>query len=162
VNHAAGEVQVTVADGADAVHEAAAIWAHAKARRDQDFAPVTIDDAVPGIQRRLRLQGAKMLLAHRDGLAVGFTLFAPRTRTLEVFYLGVHPGAWGGGVGTQLLLGVQDHARVLGRNTLELWVLHDNERAIRVYQRSGWVGTGELKQDSSSGRREQRFVRHIR
>jgi RimJ/RimL family protein N-acetyltransferase len=70
--------------------------------------------------------------------------------------------AWGGGVGTQLLLGVQDHARELGRHTLELWVLHDNERAIRVYQRSGWVGTSEMKQDASSGRREQRFVQHIR
>jgi RimJ/RimL family protein N-acetyltransferase len=162
VDNAADVVMVTAADGADAVNEAAAIWAHGKACRDQDFAPVTVEDAVPGIQRRLSIQGAKMLLARRDGLPVGFTLFAPRARTLEIFYLGVHPKAWGGGVGTQLLLGVQDHARELGRNTLELWVLHDNERAIRVYQRSGWVDTGEVKQDASSGRRERRFVRHIR
>jgi ribosomal protein S18 acetylase RimI-like enzyme len=76
-----------------------------------------------------------------DGQSVGFALVAPRARTLEIFYLGVDPDAWCSGVGTRLLLMAEDHAREIGRETLELWVINDNERAIRVYERSGWVGT---------------------
>ncbi|TWP47995.1 GNAT family N-acetyltransferase [Lentzea tibetensis] len=63
-------------------------------------------------------------------------------------------------MGSHLLLSAEDHAREIGRETLELWVINDNERAIRVYARSGWVGTEEVQQ--SSGRLERRFVRRIR
>jgi DNA-binding HxlR family transcriptional regulator/RimJ/RimL family protein N-acetyltransferase len=155
-------VEVTVADEADAVRQAAAIWARAKARRDQAPAPATVEETMPGIRRRLDLDGAKLLLARRDGRPVGFTLFAPRARTLEVFYLAVDPDAWGGGVAGRLLLSVETHARELGRETLELWVIDDNERAIGVYQRAGWVGTDEVRRDASSDRLERRFRRHLR
>jgi RimJ/RimL family protein N-acetyltransferase len=90
---------------------------------------------------------------------------SPRSRparTLEISYLGVDPDEWSSGVGTRLLLSAQDHAREIGRETLELWVIDDNARAIRVNERSGWVGTKELKRDTSSGRLERRFLRHIR
>nr|BFE73485.1 hypothetical protein GCM10020092_067860 [Actinoplanes digitatis] len=70
---------------------------------------------------------------------MGFALFAPRARTLELFYLAVDPGDWGTGVGTRLLRGVAEHARAIGRERLELWVIADNERAIAVYERSGWA-----------------------
>lgn len=156
-----GEVQVRAAHGADGVTEAAAIWARAKARRDQDPEPAAPEEALPGVRRRLGIEGATLLLARRDGQPVGFTLFAPRPRTLEVFYLAVDPGAWGRGVGSRLLASVEDHARALGRGTLELWVIHDNDRAIAVYERSGWTGTPEVQRDPTSGRLERRFVRDL-
>lgn len=65
-------------------------------------------------------------------------------------------------MGSRLLLIAEDHTREIGRETLELWVINDNERAIRVYERSGWVGTEEVKRDTPSGRLERRFLRHIR
>jgi len=117
---------------------------------------------MPGIRRRLSIDGAKLLLARGDGQSVGFALVAPRARTLKIFYLGVDPDAWCSGVGTRLLLIAEDHAREIGRETLELWVINDNERAIRVYERSGWVGTEEVKRNTSSGRLDRRFLRHIR
>lgn len=117
---------------------------------------------MPGIRRRLSIDGAKLLLAWRDSHPVGFALVAPRARTLEIFYLGVEPGAWGSGVGSHLLLSAQGYAREIGRQRLELWVLSDNERAIGVYERAGWVGTEEVKRDTSSGRLERRFLRDIR
>lgn len=157
-----GVVHVTEAHGADGVEESAAIWARATACRDQDPEPATVDETMPGIRRRLSIDGAKLLLARRDGHLVGFALIAPRTRTLEIFYLGVDPDAWGSGVGSRLLLSAEDHAREIGRETLELWVINDNERAIRVYEKSGWVSTEKVKQDTSSGRLERRFLRHIR
>ena len=157
-----GVVHVTSAHRADGVEESAAIWAHAKACRDQDPEPATVENTMPGIRRRLSIDGAKLLLARRDGQPVGFALVAPRARTLEIFYLGVDPDAWCSGVGTRLLLIAEDHAREIGRETLELWVINDNERAIRVYERSGWVGTEEVKRNTSSGRLDRRFLRHIR
>jgi ribosomal protein S18 acetylase RimI-like enzyme len=93
---------------------------------------------------------------------VGFLLIAPRARTLEISYLAVDPDAWGCGIGSRLLLSAEDHAREIGRETRELWVMSDNERAIRVYERSGWLGTAEVKRDTPSGRLERRFLRHVR
>ena len=159
--NASHAVRVTRAHGTDAVTEAAAIWARAKARRDQDPEPAATEEALPGVRRRLGIEGATLLLARRDGQPVGFTLFAPRPQTLEVFYLAVDPGAWGRGVGSQLLFSVEDHARALGRGTLELWVIHDNDRAIAVYERSGWTGTQDVQRDPASGRLERRFVRDL-
>jgi len=156
-----GVVHVAAAHGADGVKECAGIWARATACRDQESEPASVEEVMPGIVRRLSIDGAELLLARRGGHPVGFTLVAPRAATLEVFYLGVDPDAWGSGVGTRLLLSADDHAREIGRETLELWVINDNERAIRVYERSGWVGTEEVERDTSSGRLERRFVRHI-
>jgi RimJ/RimL family protein N-acetyltransferase len=154
-------MQVTAAQGADEAREAAAIWARAKARRDREPEPATVEETLPGIRRRLTIDGARLFLARRDGRPVGFTLVAPRPQTLEIFYLAVDPDAWGSGVASPLLLRADDHAREIGRRTLELWVIDDNERAIHVYQRSGWVGTDEVQRDASSGRLERRFLRHI-
>ena len=162
MNSSAGAVRVTAAHGPDRVKQSAAIWARAKACRDQDPEPATIDETMPGIWRRLSIDGASLIFARRDGHPVGFLLVAPRARTLEIFYLAVDPDAWGCGVGSRLLLRAEDHAREIGRETLELWVINDNERAIRVYERSGWLGTDEVKRDTSSGRLERRFLRHVR
>ena len=162
MNSSAGAVRVTAAHGPDRVKQSAAIWARAKACRDQDPEPATIEETMPGIWRRLSIDGASLFFARRDGHPVGFLLVAPRARTLEIFYLAVDPDAWGCGVGSRLLRSAEDHAREIGRDTLELWVINDNERAIRVYERSGWLGTDEVKRDTASGRLERRFLRHIR
>ena len=162
MNSSDGAVHVTAAHGAARVKESAAIWARAKARRDQDPEPATIEETMPGIWRRLSIDGASLFPARRDGHPVGFLLVAPRARTLEIFYLAVDPDAWGCGIGSRLLISAEDHARKVGRETLELWVINDNERAIRVYERSGWLGTHEVKRDTRSGRLERRFLRHVR
>ena len=162
MDSSAGVVVQVTDHGEDGVKECAAIWARAKARRDQDAEPAAVEDTMPGIRRRLSIDGAKLLLARRAGHPVGFALVAPRARTLEVFYLAVDPDSWGCGVGSHLLLMADDHARKIGRETLELWVINDNERAIGVYERYGWLGTEEVKRDTSSGRLERRFLRHLR
>lgn len=146
-------VHVTAAREADGAKESAAIWAHVKTYRDGDPEPATVEETMPGIRRRLSIDGATLLLARRHGHPVGFALVAPRARTLEVFYLGVDPDVWGTGAGSHLLLSAEEHAREIGRETLELWVINNNERAIRVDERPGWVGTEEVKRDTSSRRR---------
>ncbi|WP_186763262.1 GNAT family N-acetyltransferase [Lentzea tibetensis] len=76
--------QVTTASGADEVKAAAAIWARAKACRDEDPAPASVEETTPGILRRLAIDGAELFLARLDGRPVGFALVAPRPRTLEL------------------------------------------------------------------------------
>ena len=152
-------VSVVADHGAVGVKESAAIWAHAKACRDQNSDPATVEESMQGIRSRLSLDGAELLLARHSGSSVGFILFAPRERTLEIFYLGVAPEMWGRGIGGRLLVSAEDHARQIGQQSLELWVINDNERAIRVYERFGFVATHELKRDSKSGRLERRFLR---
>jgi ribosomal protein S18 acetylase RimI-like enzyme len=156
-----GVVHITASREGGAVREAAAIWAHATAHRDQVPEPSTVEETAPGILRRLRIDGAKLLLARRNDQTVGFTLFAPRTQTLEIFYLAVAPDAWGDGVGSRLLVSAEDHAREIGREMLELWVITENERAIRVYERSGFVSTQEVKRNTPSDRLERRFLKQI-
>ena len=101
MNSSDGAVHVTAAHGAARVKESAAIWARAKARRDQDPEPATIEETMPGIWRRLSIDGASLFLARRDGHPVGFLLAAPRAQTLEIVYLAAAPtrGAAASGVG---------------------------------------------------------------
>lgn len=125
------------------------------------FHPQTGQEKIPGIQRRLDLAGAKLLLAQREGQCVAVTLFGPQAQSLEIFYLAVAPEAWGQGVAGRLLAAAEDHARSLGRAALELWVIDDNHRALEVYLRSGFAGTQQSKSDAASGQVERRMRKHI-
>lgn len=145
----------------EAARSCAAIWARAKARRDGEPSEASAEEALLGVQRRLALEGAQLLLARRGGVAAGFALFAPNATAVELYYLAVDPDAWGAGVASGLLTGVDAEARALGYDTLELWVIDDNERAIVVYERSGWVRTEQTKRDGPSSRPERRFVKHL-
>jgi hypothetical protein len=49
----------------------------------------------------------------------------------------------------------------MGRDTLELWVIANNQRAIRVYERAGWIGTQDVKRDTPQSHLERRFLRRI-
>lgn len=153
--------QMVVSLEPSAVSEAALIWARATALRDELPAPATGEEKMPGIKRRLDIEGSKLLIARRDETCVAFTLFAPRKECLEIFYLAVDPDSWGSGVASSLLFGAEDYARGICRAALELWVIDDNERALNVYARFGFVDTEEAKVDESSGRIERRLVKQI-
>lgn len=161
MNRSNNAMQLVMSNEPNAVSEAALIWALAKAQRDRHPAPTTGEEAIQGVQNRLNMQGAKMLLARREDTFVGFTLFAPREESLEIFYLAVDPECWGGGAARDLLKGAEDYARSIGHSTLELWVINDNERAISVYERFGFVGTDQVKYDESSNKTERRMLKQI-
>lgn len=161
VNALDNKVQLAVGLGLDAIVEAAWIWARATAARDRRSEPPSGEEKIPGIQRRLSLEGSSLLLARRDSKSVGFALFAPHSDSLEIYYLAVDPDSWSSGVASALLAGTQDHARSIGRAKLELWVIDDNKRALGAYARSGFVDTGQLKRDETTGQVERRLVKHI-
>ncbi len=155
------ELQLAVSLEPHAVRSAALIWARATALRDGLPEPATGEEKMPGIQRRLSLEGSRLLLARQVDTYVGFTLFAPQAENLEIFYLAVGPDSWGSGVASALLVGAEEHARSLGRAALELWVINDNDRALGVYERAGFADTKQVKLDEFSGQIERRLLKQI-
>lgn len=90
-------------------------------------------------------------VAEIDGEMVGeLTLFVdhkPRTRHGISFGIGVEPAFSGRGVGEKLLRTAMDYARNwLGITRMELEVFDDNQRALRLYQRLGFIQEGIRRQ----------------
>jgi ribosomal protein S18 acetylase RimI-like enzyme len=88
---------------------------------------------------------------------VGFVAFAPsRDDDLpgfgEVFALYVAPDRWRSGAGSALLAQAEALLRDAGFNEAHLWVLEDNARARRFYERAGWTPDGARKVVEIGGR----------
>jgi GNAT superfamily N-acetyltransferase len=153
------DVRITRDDSAESRRAAAEIWAGATAKRDGLLVPATAQEKLPGIRHRLSTGTGSLHVAYLRDEPAGFALVVTHGSVLELVYLAVAPEAWGAGIGRRLLTYVDDLARVTGAGRLELWVLDDNERAARVYERSGWKPTGDLK--ASAGRLERRLVKEV-
>jgi len=80
---------------------------------------------------------ANIIVAEQDGGLVGFVTVDPKTLYLDQIV--VAPEAWGSRIATALL----DEAKRLSPRGLELMVNKDNARAIRFYEKHGFVYVGE-------------------
>ena len=104
-----------------------------------------------GWQRRLHEGGAEgadpldeLFVPVLNGRVVGFGhVGAGSSGAGELYGFYVHPDAWGSGAGPALI--DRCHAALATRfSTAEVWVLSDNPRARRFYERQGWsCGEGE-------------------
>ena len=56
----------------------------------------------------------------------------------ELYAMYVDPNQWGVGFGRDLLLAAEDRFRADSYTDASLWVLRDNQRARRFYERGGW------------------------
>jgi putative acetyltransferase len=80
---------------------------------------------------------ATITLAERDGALVGFVTVDPRTHYLDQIVVAAE--AWGSEVAAALLA----EARRISPAGLELKVNADNARAIRFYEKHGFVISGQ-------------------
>jgi ribosomal protein S18 acetylase RimI-like enzyme len=75
---------------------------------------------------------------------VGFVSVGPSSETRgegELYAIYVHPDSWGSGAGAALM--EAGRGQLAERfSTAILWVLEDNPRARRFYEREGWVVDG--------------------
>jgi GNAT superfamily N-acetyltransferase len=91
------------------------------------------------IRRRWREVRGTVLVCERDGQAVGVAVI--EQCWLHGFY--VLPEHWGTGVARELHAAAVDEQ--LDCAELKLWVLEDNRRARRFYEREGWRANGETR-----------------
>ncbi len=71
--------------------------------------------------------------------------------TGELYAVYVQPALIGSGIGRTLLNAVHTRAAAHGFDTLRLWVLEDNPRARRFYERAGYVADGAVQADDYDG-----------
>jgi GNAT superfamily N-acetyltransferase len=102
---------------------------------------------------RLAHPGSLNLVAELGGVGVGMASGIPGEDVPELISMWVAPEARGRGVGDALVAAIVAWAVDRGAVALGLAVVADNEPAVRLYVRHGFVPTGEV-----SGR-EVRLVR---
>jgi len=95
------------------------------------------------------------LVAEDDaGHIVGWCTVAPSRDADadgELWGIYVLADAWGSGAGTALMAAGIEALRDAGYCEAILWVLEDNPRARRFYEREGWVLDGLRKEDEFLG-----------
>jgi len=83
-----------------------------------------------------------VFVAERDGALVAFASAGPSRDggvAGELYAIYALPEAWGSGVGPALMRDVLGALRARGFATATLWVLEENPRARRFYEREGWT-----------------------
>ncbi|MFD9702369.1 GNAT family N-acetyltransferase [Lentzea sp. NPDC059081] len=148
-----------VQGGPEHVDVAALIWAHAVSARDGYDVPA-LEEARPGVEQALRNEPSFLLIADDGGEATGFLAGGPKETdagTAFVNYVGVHPAAWGTGVGEALLRALPEALAERGFGKAELMVFVDNVRGVRLYERLGWIKLGAPAPHPRHGRVEQRY-----
>ena len=102
-----------------------------------------------------------VFVAERDGAIVGVAVVGPESsRTSELRALYVIPDAWASGVAALLLERALQFMRSRNSTAAVLWVVVDNSRARRFYEREGWHADGRQRV-SSLGPSELRYTRRL-
>jgi GNAT superfamily N-acetyltransferase len=97
--------------------------------------------------------GWRTFVAEDGETVLGFASVGPsrdERRTGELYAIYVDPDAWSSGVG-RLLIERAEHQLAAEYAEATLWVLDENARARRFYERAGWLIDDERKVDEHLG-----------
>jgi GNAT superfamily N-acetyltransferase len=100
--------------------------------------------------------GWAVAVAEDDGRVVAFAWVGESREVAgegELYALYALPEAWGSGAGRALLEAGLASLREDGRLAATLWVLADNPRARRFYEREGWTADGGSREEEHLGAR---------
>jgi GNAT superfamily N-acetyltransferase len=159
-------VAIRSASAADAVQIAAVMRASWQAAYEDIIGSEVIDrvtapDGGARVRQSFRTRPwQRAIVAAADDGIVGYTFFGPETDVLgtpwphplspagrqgqvaELYALYVHPAWWSTGTGRALMDRVLDTTCAAGYSSVRLWVLEDNSRARRFYERAGFAPDG--------------------
>jgi ribosomal protein S18 acetylase RimI-like enzyme len=95
----------------------------------------------------------RLTVADRDGEIVGFTYVGPSETdgAVELYAIHVVPELVGTGIGRELMANALEQLKEIGGERAVLWVLEENDRARRFYDRGGWVPDGGTRVEAVSG-----------
>ena len=146
------------ADASDAaaiaeVHIQSWIDAYSDILRPEDFEKRTLAERTRHWTETLANPDVVVSLGEMGGSPVGFVAVGPASeedsqgdaRTGEVAALYLVREAWGAGLGRKMLAVGTDCLVRKGSASAVLWVLRDNERARRFYEKQGWSFDGGEK-----------------
>jgi RimJ/RimL family protein N-acetyltransferase len=95
------------------------------------------------------LDKGQLFIYENNGLTTGMCKLVPQQyRDAHKIYLGgfaIHPDYAGMGEGTRMMEEIIDYCRKKNFLRVELSVAEENEKAIRLYERSGFVKEGVMK-----------------
>jgi GNAT superfamily N-acetyltransferase len=126
---------------------------------------VTAPDGGARVRQSFRTRPwQRMLVAVADGEdpsgVIGYASYGPETdvvsapwppplstggedgRVAELYALYVHPAWWSTGTGRALMERVLARSSRAGYSSITLWVLRDNQRARRFYEKAGFAADG--------------------
>lgn len=117
------------------------------------------DATEPRWRERLSIPGAIDLVAYVEGAPVGMATGVPSDGhdAVELISMWVSPVARGRGVGDRLLQLVERWGAAQGATGLRLSVVPANGPAIALYERHGFLATGEVG-DRCGGRLPERVM----
>lgn len=93
--------------------------------------------------------GEDVFVLEADGRVVAFVSVGPSRDPEglgELYAIYALPEAWGTGAGCALMRVAVEALRDAGFGEAILWVLEDNPRARRFYEREGWAADGARKE----------------
>jgi GNAT superfamily N-acetyltransferase len=140
--------RASVSDAAEiaAVHVRTWQAAYAHVFGVERLAHLDVDRRVAGWTRELSA-GEPIFVADEEGRVVGFVSVG----ACELYAIYALPEAWGNGAGPALMRAAVGQLREDGCGEAVLWVLEDNPRARRFYEREGWEADGGRKEDDFLG-----------
>ena len=132
------------------VHDAPGFWsAFAEVAGEKKYLLRTEPPPFRDVEAFIRAnmeKGHAYYVAVNDETIIGWADIIPLNRPtlthVGVLGMGVLAGYRGQGIGDQLLKEVTEHAWASGLKRLELAVFSDNEPAIRLYKKHGYVQEG--------------------
>ena len=146
-------VRVAKADDAEAiarVHVETWRGAYRGAFPDEVLESLEVEPRAERWRRTIERGPARVFVCERDGGVVGFVSVGPPDDAAEapageLYAIYVEPPAWDSGAGRELMIRALDELREAGYDEAILWVLEQNPRARRFYERGGWVHDGGRK-----------------
>lgn len=119
---------------------------------DDVLASLSMDEQAVKWRRRLIEHPGRVLVAELDQQVAGYVSAAASrdadpidAAVGEIYALYVHPDHWRAGIGSSLMLAALDTLRRQRFAQVTLWVLADNDPAIRFYQAHGFQANGRSK-----------------
>jgi ribosomal protein S18 acetylase RimI-like enzyme len=103
-------------------------------------------------EERLANPQRQVLVSEEDGRVTGFASIGESRDEPgkgELYAIYVLPEAWGSGAGPALMASALEG--LCGYSSATLWVLEDNPRARRFYEREGWIVDGGRRDEEILG-----------
>lgn len=148
------------------------VWQHAyrDILPEHYLAALSVSEREAMWRRMVELEPGQLLVACAAGEVVGFVAFgasrdeeAPIDRA-EIFAIYVNVACWSMGAGRLLWQQARQRIMAEGYKSVSLWVLADNERALRFYEHAGFAVDPQSRKTFELGGaiiEELRYVRRV-